>query len=149
MLKYILTFAFMVTFKCIGHSQELTVHQGFWKMLYYEDSNEISRKEFENNMKSLPAANEAWNKSKSNFVLASASGIISGFGFGFWIAADSGDNKTPWISMAIGGSILSIIFNASASNSRKNAILTYNSQFDSGGIRVTPASSGVGIAINF
>jgi len=148
MLRKLLSAAFFLCLFSFVHGQELSIHPGFWKIKYYEDSNEISKKEFDRKMKTVPAANEAWEKSKSQYLVASIAGAVGGFGIGYWITTDS-ENKTPWIAMAVGGTLLSAILTGTSAKNRKDALLTYNSQFDSGGIRVTPSSSGVGLAIHF
>lgn len=145
---------FIITTSCLLEdsaiqAQELSVHQGFWSMKFYEDNTEIKRKDFESKMKSHPEAGKLWSSYKSNNIGAAILGGIGGYGLGRWITADSRDNKTPWIGMTLGGLVIGGIFSGIAANKRRDALFAYNGQFDTGKIRVSPSNQGVGLVVYF
>jgi len=83
-------------------SQELSIHQGFWKLKFYEDSQEISKRDFENKLGALPEAAKLWSASKSNMIFATVFSAVGGYGLGAWISADRRQSKTPYIAMTAG-----------------------------------------------
>lgn len=132
-------------------AQELTLFSGLgWE--YYQDDKKIDKRYFKQLLSDVPAAEQSWKKANLN------QGIGIGMlgvqiGFGAWLIDNDRNDKNltvPAIGFA-GSALSAIVFAIRSITHRKHAILNYNRSFDKNnmGQRLSPASSGLGIAWSF
>ena len=133
---------------------------GFTGYKYYQDDKEISTKELESLFDKNSEVKAHWKKAKVKSTLAGTA-FIAELGFAIWtgieLGRDNGDSirskgaLAPALATIGTATIAAILFN-SANKSKKNAILTYNKQFDNKtAFRLSPISNqnGLGLAIQF
>lgn len=129
-------------------SQELTIYQGFWGEQFYEDDVRIERKSFVDKINSNPVSMEHWRKYKKNIIGSTIFSVGTGVGVALWINVDQGESKTFPIALTAGSAVLSSIFGQFAMKNKKEALLSYNKSKDVG-LRVSPATQGIGLALHF
>lgn len=124
--------------------------QGFWKMKFYQDSNEISKNEVASLMSKDAAANNLWQKSKRHTAISwGAVGVE--IGFLTWQFINESNNKSqtvPFIGVLASAGV-AIGFNISATSLRKKAILKYNDNLDVGTLNLGPTYNGYGLVLSF
>lgn len=131
-------------------SQEITMFPGFWRMKYYEDDKQISRKEVETLMLQDDEANRLWQKSKKHMSFA-VLGLGAQLGFLFWQLDRSNNRESqtaPFIGV-LGSAAVSIGFYVSSNNLKKKAILKYNNSVDVGTLNIGPTYNGLGWSGHF
>lgn len=133
--------------------QELKVKPGFWSPRYFQDDNQLTKKEFENVLEKNNTALELWTKSKRQVNLWWTFAGVEG-GFAVWFLSVNGNADkmlAPAIGMVSSFAIGSVFFFKSI-NSGKKAIRTYNERFDSRtAFKLVPTSNqnGLGLALKF
>ncbi len=133
-------------------AQELTMFSGLFGWEFYQDDKRIEKDYFKKLLSDVPAAEQSWKKANLN------QGIGVGLlgvqiGFGIWMIDNDEKEKSlavPAIGFAASG-LSAIVLAIRSMTHRKHAILNYNRSFDKKNIgqRLTPASSGIGIAWAF
>ena len=154
-IKTLLFFAFFVISISKSIGQEITVFPGLWKVEYYQDDQEITKKELKNLFSKNEEVSAYWKKSNTYSTLAYTA-IAAEVGFAIWTSSEinkegSSNAVAPAIG-TIGFAVLATIFLSSANKNGKKAILTYNKQFDSKTtFRIEPISNknGLGLALKF
>lgn len=133
-----------------GISQEISRFQGFLTYHHYEDSNKISKKEFESLLKTDDITYKYWKKSityENLAALGTSVGIIVLF---------IGSNRSNDISnrslVSAGGLVTfltGISFQISSNKLERKAILRYNEQVAFGSLKFGPTPNGIGLGVNF
>ena len=146
-----------------SYAQEITVFPSLWKFEYYQDDQEITKKELKNLFSKNEEVNILWKKANTKEVVAGVAAIAQ-FAGTIWglsellnddpmlSSRDKAKNSIGPIAGSLGVGIIGAVFLNSANKSRKRAILTYNKQFDSKTtFRVETVSSvnGLGLALKF
>ncbi len=126
---------------------------GFWGQKYYQDDQEITKKQLETLMKKSEDLEGYWKKSKMQSTLASIA-LVSEFGFAFWAGAEmaQGKNSTVPVIGTLGSATIAAIFYVSANNSKRKAILGYNKELENRtSLHLMPIGKkdGVGLALKF
>ena len=161
--KFSIFFLVVISVSTKAIAQEITSFQGMWSMEYYQDDKKITRKEVKNLFSNNEGVNKHWKKADTKTVVAgvAAIGQFAGAIWGFsellnddpsLSNRDKAKNSIGPLAGSIGAGIIGAIFLNSANKSRKNAILTYNKQFDSKTtFRMEPISNnnGLGLALKF
>jgi len=148
LLFSILALIFFVSFK--SSAQELSMYPGFWKMQYYQDSEKISKGEFENLILQDVKSAELWNKSKKQMAYGlGAFGVQLGFFAWQIVRRNDGESQTLPVVGGLASAGVAIAFILSSNNSKKKAILQYNDSKDTGVINIGPTYNGMGLVLSF
>lgn len=132
-------------------AQEITIFPGFWAPKYYQDNNEISKKDVISLIKTDQEAYSYWKKSNTYNTLSWISLAVEA-GFSAWTVERAvNDGSTLGPLLATTGSFVGVIvFGIISGKKKKQAILKYNTNFDSKTtFKVEPSKTGFGIALNF
>lgn len=139
-------------------AQEITMFSGFWKAEYYEDDNQISKKQLEDKFQKYDEIYNHWKKGKTFSTLSWASLGVS-YGFLIWELAEFGntrdiDDYKPSIGRTIGffgSAAVSGVFMYLSLKFKKKAILDYNKTFDgnSSSLIIRPSDRGIGLMVEF
>lgn len=155
-MKSIYIFVLALFVVSVAQAQEITSFSGFWNVEYYEDDNEITKKELKLLMTKNDEVNAYWKKSIRNGTIgyiAFAAQTASVVWLSSELASDNNANETLAPAVAtVGFGIVAGIFLNAASKNGKRAILTYNKQFDDKTtFRLVPAANknGLGLALRF
>lgn len=134
--------------KCM--SQELSMFQGFWSMKYYQDSDQISKKQVGSLMLQDKVANNLWQKSKSH-ALISYVALGAELGFLVWLLqrGSNGDSQVVPLVGGLATAVVGIGFALSSSSLMRKAILKYNQSQDIGSLQLAPTYNGYGLVLSF
>ncbi len=143
-------------------AQEITMFPSFLGNKYYQDDNEIKKRDLQILFDKNDEVALYWNKSKTQELVAKIA-IVAEMGFVVWTLSELGKDNVasskerysnslgPALG-TIGAGIVGGIFLYSSINFKKKAILTYNKQFDNKtAVRLVPAlnQNGLGLALQF
>ncbi len=126
---------------------------GFWGQKYYQDDQEITKKQLEILLEKSEELEGYWKKSKVQNTLASIA-LVSEMGFAFWTGAEMAqrnDSTVPVIG-TLGSATIAAIFFVSANNSKRKAILGYNKELENRtSLHMVPIGNkdGIGLALKF
>ena len=132
------------------YAQEITMFPGFWKVKYYQDDTQISKKQVESLMLNDSEANQLWRKSKKHMTIGYLAVGVE-FGFLIWQLNRENNNESqtvPFVGVLASAGV-AIGFTLSASNLRKDAILKYNKNADIGTLNFGPTYNGLGLVLQF
>ena len=139
-----------MTFVNISFSQEITMFPGLAGLQYYQDNNRISKKQLTTLMRKQKETRVLWNKSKQYNNLSYAA---VGLEIGFLVLAVSPVADRINILVPLVGAVAcagaSLGFTLYSNKLRKDAILTYNDNKDTGSINFGPTSNGLGLVWSF
>ena len=145
-----------VLFLCIAsaivtdiQAQEITEFVGPWNKQYFQDDTPITLRDAKSLILHHEPSAELWKKWQKKSVVTTIAAVGT-LGFAIW--ANANDNSDRSTTVPIIASIASfgvaIGYGTSAFNDRKNAILTYNSQFDDRSAYLGPSNNGFGLTIS-
>ncbi|NNC34262.1 MAG: hypothetical protein HKO09_05265 [Croceitalea sp.] len=147
-------FTLFVFFGVQINAQEITAFSGMWGSEYYQDDQKITKQELKNLFATNKEVAMLWKKSEANATVGYVA-MAGELGFAFWLGAelgkDNGDELVPAIG-TVGTAIIAGIFLSKASKKGREAILTYNKQFDNRtSFRLIPTinKNGLGLALKF
>ena len=131
-------------------AQEITEFAGPWGRQYYQDDIRIDRLEAKSLILQHEESAELWKKWQQQSLVAGVT-LIGTIGFAVWAQANDDANRSIAVPLigAIATAGTSIGFGTAAFNSRKKAILTYNSQFDDRSVHLGPSNNGLGLTVAF
>lgn len=142
-------------------AQEVTIFPGFWSPEYYQDDTKISKKDLEALLAKNDEVLSHWKKAKTQEAVFGIA-TLAEVGLLVWGYSELLDDNRPRneranravgpIAGSLGALIIGAIYLNKANQSKKNAILTYNKQFDEKtAFRVAPIGNqnGLGLALRF
>lgn len=135
-------------------AQEITSFDNFWGPVYYQDDQKITSKELKELFKKNEEISQHWKRYETNLTIGGVA-VLAELGFAVWAGAEFGkDNGEPLIPVigTLGTVTIAAIFLTKSNKNKRNAILTYNKQFDKKtAFRLVPTSNqnGVGLALKF
>ncbi len=143
-------------------AQEITMFSSFSGNKYYQDDNEINKRDLQVLFDKNNEVSMYWKKSKAQELVAKIA-IAAEMGFAVWmvlelsnddvvVSSDRSRNALGPALGTIGTGIVGGIFLYASINSKKKAILTYNKQFDNKTtVRLVPTldQKGLGLALQF
>ncbi len=151
-MKYLVVLILCITFSLSTEiqAQEITEFRGPWNVQYFQDDVQITRKEVKSLILQYDKSAELWKKWQQQSLVAGAT-LIGAIGFAVWGQVNDNANRSTAVPLigAIATAGTSIGFGAAAFNSRKKAILTYNSQFDDRSVHLGPSNNGLGLTVAF
>ncbi|MFS4449120.1 hypothetical protein [Maribacter sp. 2307UL18-2] len=142
-------------------AQEITMFSGFWAPEYYQDDKKINKKELEALFIKNDEVQLQWKKAKTQETVAGIA-TLAELGLLVWAYSEILDDRRPKNERAeralgplvgsLGSLVIGVIYLTKANRSKKNAILTYNRQFDKQtSFYITPVGNqnGLGLALKF
>lgn len=142
----LLTCALLLLGTTTTTAQEITMFPGFWKMKYFQDEQEISKRQAESILLADPEAGALLQKSKRHNSLSwVAVGAQAGFFVWQLTRASNQQSQTGPLIGVLGAGAVAIGFSISSTRLRRESILTYNSNADLGRIDFGPTRNGVGL----
>ena len=146
----VLILCIIFSFSAEIQAQEITEFSGPWNIQYFQDDVQITRKEAKSLILQYDKSAELWKKWQQQSLVAGVT-LIGTIGFAVWAQVNDDANRSITVPLigAIATAGTSIGFGTAAFNSRKNAILTYNSQFDDRSVHVGPSNNGLGLTVAF
>jgi len=154
-MKYFLSICFLFVLSSTICAQEITVFPTTFSEHYYVDSERVGKGDIDELMEEHAESLELWNSYKKNNNIALGLGIVN-VGLFIWFINDvsrfipvGSDREFLFPLIAtVTTSIVSFIFQSQSRNNKRDAILSYNSQFDvSYGLGITP--NGLGMVVTF
>jgi hypothetical protein len=163
-MKIIKSLSFLIVFFLYGsvlQGQEVTIFPSFWGMDFYQDDQELDKKQFIQLLKTNDAAYAHWKKSNTQEILSGVA-FAGQVGLLLWGVEEwtrDGVSERDRANAALGpiaGSlvvaVLTGIFMNASNKSKRRAVLTYNKRFDKQtSFRLVPAmnQNGMGIGLRF
>ena len=151
-MRYLVVLILCITFSFSAEiqAQEITEFSGPWNIQYFQDDVQITRKEAKSLILQYDKSAELWKKWQQQSLVAGVT-FIGTIGFAVWAQANDDANRSIAVPLigAIATAGTSIGFGTAAFNSRKKAILTYNSQFDDRSVHLGPSNNGLGLTVAF
>lgn len=142
-------------------AQEITMFPGFWGPEYYQDDRKVNKKDFESLLLKNEDAQLHWKKAKAQETVAGIA-TLAELGLLVWSYSELLDDRRPESERAkralgpligsLGSLVIAAVYLTKANRSKKNAILTYNKQFDKkASFYIAPIGNqnGLGLALKF
>ena len=162
-LKIKLFLSLFIVVISTGTAQEITSFVNIWGTEFYQDDQEITRKEVKEIFSKNDEVYQHWKKADTKDIIAGVA-LVGEFVGVFWATSellnddpsltnrDKAKNAVGPMAGGIAGAIVGIIYMNSANKSRKRAILSYNKQFDKKAtfsFEPVANESGLGLAIKW
>jgi len=151
-MRYLVVLILCITFSLSTEiqAQEITEFRGPWNVQYFQDDVQITGKEVKSLILQYDKSAELWKKWQQQSLVAGVT-LIGTIGFAVWGQVNDNANRSTAIPIIglIATAGTSIGFSTAAFNSRKKAILTYNSQFDDRSAHLGPSNNGLGLTVAF
>lgn len=132
-------------------AQEVTMFPGFWGYKYYQDDEQINKKQLESLLIKNDDIYLSWKKSKQFETLAIVA-IGAETGFLVWELNNISNNKSPTGPLigVLASGVVGIIFIYKSINLKKKAILKYNKNLEKATtFKIRPSNKGIGIVLQF
>lgn len=140
-------------------AQEITSFVNIWGTEFYQDDQKITRKDVKELFSKNDEVYQHWKKADTKDIVAGVA-LVGEFVGVFWATSellnndplltnrDKAKNAVGPLAGGIVGALVGIIYMNSANKSRKQAILTYNKQFDDKTtFKIEPVANGAGVGL--